>query len=80
MIVNVVVGIMRDQTFGGEVPATLHLHNSLRDRYLVEDVPKLYKSGFLTISPFVHNMFHGEVGRMSERAPSNRCLFLYLYA
>jgi hypothetical protein len=34
LIVNVVAGIMRDQTFGGKVPATLHLHNSLRDRLL----------------------------------------------
>ncbi|CAM6009093.1 unnamed protein product [Sphagnum balticum] len=34
LIMNVVAGIMRDQTFEGEVPATLHLHNSLRDRLL----------------------------------------------
>lgn len=34
LIMNVVAGMMRDQTFEGEVPATLHLHNSLRDTLL----------------------------------------------
>jgi hypothetical protein len=34
LIMNVVAGMMRDQTFEGKVPATLHLHNSLRDRLL----------------------------------------------